>query len=136
LGAYIEGLIRDIYELPMKAEGSESVNRLKVFVGNLAFSATEADISELFSQYGEVIGVNLRTDRATGKKKGFGFVTFSESSSAQAAIAAANGAMFQGRALTVNVADERGKTKGQQQSPSWVTSSRPGDGKKSWTEWS
>ena len=90
----------------MDMEGSESVNRLKVFVGNLAFFATETDISELFSQYGEVIGVNLRTDRATGKKKGFGFVTFSKSSSAQAAIAAANGAMFQGRTLTVNAASE------------------------------
>ena len=120
----------------MDMEGSESVNRLKVFVGNLAFSATETDISELFTQYGEVIGVNLRTDRATGKKKGFGFVTFSKSSSAQAAIAAANSTMFQGRTLTVNAASERGKTKTHQQSPSWVTSSKPGEGKRSWTEWS
>ena len=120
----------------MASSQGASVNLLKIFVGNLAFSVNEEDIAGLFSQYGEIVGVNLRTDRSTGKKKGFGFVTFKTSAAAAAAIAGANGAMFQGRVLTVNVADERGKPKGEKQSKPWVTSSKPGDGKKSWTEWS
>ena len=120
----------------MASSEGTSVNLLKIFVGNLTFSANEEDIAGLFSQYGEIVGVNLRTDRTTGKKKGFGFVTFKTSSSAAAAISGANGAIFQGRALTVNVADERGKPKCEKQSKPWVTSSKPGDGKKSWTEWS
>lgn len=112
-----------------------SINELKVYVGNLPFSASEADISELFRQYGEVVGVNLRTDRATGKKKGFGFVTFAAPESAKAAIAGVNGASFQGRPLTVAEADKRGESK-PKEDKSWVTSSKVGDGKRSWTEWS
>ena len=46
----------------------------KIYVGNLPFSATEAEIRELFSQYGEVDSVSLITDRDTGAPRGFGFV--------------------------------------------------------------
>ena len=67
----------------MASSEGTSVNLLKIFVGNLTFSANEEDIAGLFSQYGEIVGVNLRTDRTTGKKKGFGFVTFKTSSSSR-----------------------------------------------------
>ena len=79
----------------------------KLFVGNLAFSATENDLEDLFSQHGPVTEVNLMLDRATGRPRGFAFVTMATPEAAQAAITALNGASFEGRNLTVNEARPR-----------------------------
>ena len=76
----------------------------KLYVGNLSFNATEDGLRTLFSQYGEVIEVNLITDRNTGRARGFGFV---QMENAEAAISALNETDFQGRTLTVNIARER-----------------------------
>lgn len=76
----------------------------KLYVGNLPFQATQEEVSELFSQVGEVTSVNIITDRATGRSKGFGFVEMSSPDVAQQAIAKFNGTDFSGRALTVNEA--------------------------------
>jgi RNA recognition motif-containing protein len=77
-----------------------------IYVGNLPFSATEAEVHELFAQYGTVHSVKLITDRETGKPRGFGFVEM-ERDEANAAIQALNGADFNGRTLRVNEAKER-----------------------------
>jgi RNA recognition motif-containing protein len=61
---------------------------MKLFVGNLSFSTTENDLEDLFSQYGTVAEVGLVTDRATGRSRGFAFVTMGNASEAQAAITA------------------------------------------------
>jgi len=79
----------------------------KLFVGNLAFDVTENDLQDLFAQHGSVVEVNLVLDRATGRSRGFAFVTMATDEAAQAAIQALNGFSLQGRALTVNVARPR-----------------------------
>ena len=76
----------------------------KLYVGNLPFSATEETLSEKFSAHGRVESVKLISDRETGQSKGFGFVEMSSDAEANAAIAALNGADFDGRALKVNEA--------------------------------
>ncbi|NIW23825.1 MAG: RNA-binding protein [Gammaproteobacteria bacterium] len=78
----------------------------KLYVGNLPFSATEAEVSELFEKHGEVHSVALITDRDTGRPRGFGFVEIDDGA-AQAAIDALNGYEMNGRALNVNEARER-----------------------------
>lgn len=78
----------------------------KIYVGNLPFSATEADIEALFGQHGTVQSVALISDRDTGRPRGFGFVEM-EAAGADAAISALDGAMMGGRALKVNEARPR-----------------------------
>src|SRR5512140_1968307 len=82
----------------------------KLFVGNLSFNTTENDLQDAFAAHGTVVEANLMVDRASGRPRGFGFVTMSTPEEAQAAIAALNGANLDGRALTVNEA--RPKTEG------------------------
>src|SRR5690349_24746714 len=79
----------------------------KLFVGNLDFKVTENDLQDAFAAYGTVVEANLVTDRATGRPRGFAFVTMSTPEEAQKAIEALNGASVDGRALTVNVARPR-----------------------------
>ena len=78
----------------------------RIYVGNLPFSATEEEVSELFSQYGEVIACNLLIDRETGRPRGFGFVEM-EDEAAKNAIQALDGQDFGGRNLRVNEAQPR-----------------------------
>jgi RNA recognition motif-containing protein len=79
----------------------------KLFVGNLSFNTTENALQDAFAAHGTVIEANLMTDRATGRARGFGFVTMSTDEEAQAALTAMNGQSFDGRPLTVNVARPR-----------------------------
>ena len=79
----------------------------KLYVGNLSFDVIENDLQDLFSQHGPVTEVNLMQDRATGKARGFGFVTMATEDGATAAIQALNGKDWKGRALTVNEARPR-----------------------------
>jgi RNA recognition motif-containing protein len=79
----------------------------KLFVGNLDFKVTENDLQDAFAAHGTVVEANLATDRATGRPRGFGFVTMSTPEEAQKAIDALNGKDLGGRALTVNIARPR-----------------------------
>jgi RNA recognition motif-containing protein len=74
----------------------------KIFVGNLSFQTTEAELNDAFSQHGPVEAVAIITDRETGRSKGFGFVTMTDG--ADKAIAQLSGAELNGRTLTVNEA--------------------------------
>ena len=74
----------------------------KLYVGNLSFQTTEAELNDLFAQSGAVETVRIITDRDTGRSKGFGFVEMQEGG--DKAIAEMNGKEFNGRALTVNEA--------------------------------
>jgi RNA recognition motif-containing protein len=76
----------------------------KLFVGGLSFDTTENDLQDAFAAHGVVIEANLMMDRATGRPRGFGFVTMSSPEEAQKAISAMNGATLDGRNLTVNEA--------------------------------
>jgi cold-inducible RNA-binding protein len=82
----------------------KGINLKNIFVGNLDFAATESAIRTLFERYGTVDRVNVVTDRDTGRSRGFAFVEMSDSSQADQAIAALNGAELDGRALNVNEA--------------------------------
>jgi cold-inducible RNA-binding protein len=79
----------------------------KLFVGNLSFDTTENDLQDAFAAHGTVTETNLMMDRASGRPRGFGFVTMSTPEEAQKAIEALNGSQLGGRALTVNVAKPR-----------------------------
>src|SRR5438309_7089644 len=76
----------------------------KLFVGNLSFNTTENDLQDAFAAHGTVVEANLMTDRATGRPRGFAFVTMASPEEAQKAIEAMNGANLDGRSLTVNEA--------------------------------
>src|SRR5438445_13779964 len=79
----------------------------KLFVGNLSFNTTENDLQDTFAAHGTVVEANLMMDRATGRPRGFGFVTMSTPEEAQKAIDAMHGKELAGRALTVNLARPR-----------------------------
>lgn len=83
----------------------------KLYVGNLPFSASEDDVRDLFSTYGEVSSVSLITDRETGRLRGFGFVEMDDAG-AREAIQSLDGKDFQGRNLKVNEAQEKPRTGG------------------------
>ncbi len=76
-----------------------------IYVGNLPFSTTEAQVHELFSEYGTVESVKLITDRDTGRPRGFGFVEMLDG--AEQAIEKLNQHVIGGRPLTVNPARPR-----------------------------
>src|SRR5213593_1966468 len=84
----------------------------KLFVGNLSFYITENDLQDAFAQHGTVVEANLMMDRATGRPRGFGFVTMSSPEEAQKAIDGLNGKELGGRALTVNIARPREERSG------------------------
>jgi RNA recognition motif-containing protein len=79
----------------------------KIYVGNLPWRATDAQLSELFGAHGEVTDARIVTDRETGRSRGFGFVTMASDDAAQAAIRALNGHSLEGRSLVVNEAREQ-----------------------------
>lgn len=74
-----------------------------LYVGNLPFSSTDAEIRELFGLYGEVRNVNIVLDRLTGKPRGFAFVSMDDEP-ADKALAALNGQLFAGRRLQISEA--------------------------------
>ena len=78
----------------------------KLYVGNLPYSATEDEMRELFAEHGEVLAVNLITDRFTGQPRGFGFVEM-EDEGADKAISTLDNTSFKGRTLRVNEARPR-----------------------------
>lgn len=77
---------------------------MNIYVANISFRASEGQLKDLFSQFGEVTSVKIVTDRETGRSRGFGFVEMANDSEGQAAIAQLNGNSFQDRNLVVNEA--------------------------------
>src|SRR5437763_3709552 len=79
----------------------------KLYVGNLTYTTTDADLERLFAPHGTVESAQVIMDRDTGRSKGFGFVEMKTDQEAQAAIAALSGQQMGGRSLTVNEAKPR-----------------------------
>ncbi|MFP5460797.1 MAG: RNA recognition motif domain-containing protein [Gammaproteobacteria bacterium] len=79
----------------------------KIYVGNLPWRATDAQLTQLFGAHGEVTDARIVTDRETGRSRGFGFVTMTNAEEAQNAIRALNGHSLEGRSLVVNEAREQ-----------------------------
>jgi RNA recognition motif-containing protein len=87
----------------------------KLYVGNLSYEVTNADLEELFAPFGAVQSAQVIQDRDTGKSKGFGFVEMPDADAARAAIQALNDTEQDGRRLSVNEAkprEERGSRGG------------------------
>ena len=77
---------------------------VNIYVGNLPYTTTEAELQQTFEAYGAVSRTTVITDRETGRSRGFGFVEMENDAEADAAIEALNGADMGGRKLVVNKA--------------------------------
>jgi len=80
---------------------------MRIFVGSLALTITEAELRQLFTAYGRVERAQIITDRETGRSRGFGFVEMPNAAEAQAAMAGLDGRSLGGRLLTVTEARPR-----------------------------
>ncbi|MFN8459985.1 MAG: RNA-binding protein [Anaerolineae bacterium] len=85
---------------------------MNIYVGNLSRDVTEADLRQLFEQYGQVESVAVIKDKFSGESRGFGFVELASKAEAEAAINALNGKEFKRRTLTVNEAKPRTENRG------------------------
>ncbi len=79
----------------------------KLFVGGLSWDTTDSSLNDAFSGFGPIREVKVVTDRETGRSRGFGFVTFDAPADAEAAMGAMDGAELDGRAIRVNVAENK-----------------------------
>jgi RNA recognition motif-containing protein len=86
---------------------------LKLYVGNLAFGASEEDLRKLFSEAGGVQSVKIVTDSYSGRSRGFGFVEMASDAEAEKAISLINGKTFMERALIVSEARPQTKKGGE-----------------------
>ncbi|MFL7811701.1 MAG: RNA recognition motif domain-containing protein [Anaerolineae bacterium] len=78
-----------------------------IYVGNMSYDTTEDTLRELFEAFGDVVSVNVITDRATGRPRGFAFVEMASDGAAQEAISELDGRSVDGRTLKVNEAKPR-----------------------------
>lgn len=84
----------------------------KIYVGNLPFSTSSDELQELFETYGKITQLNVIKDHATGRSKGFAFLTFETATSAENAVTGMNGKNLGDRALKVSIARENTGTGG------------------------
>jgi nucleolin len=87
--------------------GGGAVDSCKLFVGNLGWETSSDDLMSTFAQYGEVVEAKVISDRETGNSRGFGFVTFSSSSSADQAVQQLDGSEMDGREIRVNISQPK-----------------------------
>ena len=80
---------------------------MNIYVGNLPYTITETELSNLFAKYGEVVSVVIISDRYTGRSKGFGFIEMANKREGEIAIAELDGYILNGRNLSVNMAHPR-----------------------------
>jgi cold-inducible RNA-binding protein len=85
---------------------------VNIYVGNLSFDATESELEEAFSQFGEVKSVKIVSDRETGRSRGFAFIEMQDHQAGKQAIEELNLKQIGGRAMTVNEARPREERRG------------------------
>jgi heterogeneous nuclear ribonucleoprotein A1/A3 len=90
----------------------------KLFVGSLPFNVDEEHLRKRFEVYGEIEDLNLVKDRFSGQSKGFAFITFATQHAAETALAE-NGKDMDGRALKVNIAQDKQGRGGRGKRPRW-----------------
>ncbi|MCI4398626.1 MAG: RNA-binding protein [Acidobacteria bacterium] len=100
----------------------------RLFVGNLPFDTTEAELREIFSPVGTILRIHFPLDRETSRPRGFAFVELEDQAAAQVAIQRFNNQLFRGRPLVVNEARARGEGGPPTRSPGGYGSSRPQGG--------
>jgi cold-inducible RNA-binding protein len=79
----------------------------RLYVGNLSYDVTSEGLRSCFAECGDVSDLHIATDRETGRARGFAFVTMKTEAEATHAMAQLNGAVLDGRALRVNIAEPR-----------------------------
>lgn len=77
---------------------------MKIFIGNLSYNVTEADLRQAFESFGQVASATIVKDQKSRRSKGFGFVEMPDSAEAQSAIISLNGQALKGRTITTNEA--------------------------------
>ncbi len=80
---------------------------VSIYVGNLPYSTKEEALQEIFSEHGEVVKVQIITDKLSGKSKGFAFIEMADEAAAEAAIKDLNNGELDGRQIKVNLAKEK-----------------------------
>lgn len=80
---------------------------MNIYVSNLSFNVQDEDLRDYFEDYGEVSSAKIITDKFTNRSRGFGFVEMPDDTAAQKAIKELNGAMVDGRSISVTVAKPR-----------------------------
>ncbi len=80
---------------------------MNIFIAGLSFKVNDADLSNLFEEYGNITSAKVVTDRMTGRSKGYGFVEMEDNDAATKAISELNGAEFDGRTISVSEARPR-----------------------------
>ncbi len=83
---------------------------MNIYVGNLSYDVTDADLKEAFEAFGQVASAAVIKDKFSGESRGFGFVEMPDKAQAQAAIRGLNGKELKGRSLSVNEARPRAGT--------------------------
>ncbi len=80
---------------------------MNIYISNLSYGVNDADLKELFQEYGTVTSAKVITDKMSGKSRGFGFVEMEDNVQAQKAIDALNQVEYDGKVINVNVAKPR-----------------------------
>jgi len=80
---------------------------MNIFIAGLNFRVNDADLANLFAEYGEITSAKVITDRQTGRSKGYGFVEMDDTEAANKAIEELNGAEYDGRTIAVSEAKPR-----------------------------
>lgn len=87
---------------------------MNIFIAGLSYSITDADLNDLFGEYGEIASAKVIMDRDTNRSKGYGFVEMNDEGAAQKAIDELNGAEYDGRTISVSEARPRTENGGGQ----------------------
>jgi len=104
---------------------------MNIYVGNLSWTMTDEDLSNLFTQFGTVTSAKILKDKMNGRSKGFGFVEMDDAEAAKTAIASLNESEVQGRKLIVNESQPRTEGEGGYKKRSFGGGSGGGGYKKS-----
>jgi len=85
---------------------------MNIYIAGLSYGVNDADLNDLFAEYGEITSAKVINDRETGRSRGFGFVQMENEAEAQKAIDELNGVEFDGKVISVNVAKPRTERSG------------------------
>ena len=77
---------------------------MNIYISNLSYGVNDADLNQLFGEYGEIISAKVITDRETGRSRGFGFVEMTNDTDGQKAISELHEAEYDGKVITFTVA--------------------------------
>ncbi|KAJ4729340.1 28 kDa ribonucleoprotein, chloroplastic-like [Melia azedarach] len=105
----LSGRLLTVNKAAPRGSQPERPRTYRIYVGNLPWQVDDARLEQVFSEHGKVVNARVVCDRETGRSRGFGFVTMADETELNDAIAALDGQSLDGRAIRVNVAEERSR---------------------------